>query len=188
MVDRPDLRGLVLEAYGAGNGPTDAWFLDPLREAVDRGVTVVVTTQCRAGSVHGGLYATGAALLSTGAIPGGDMTFEAALTKLIVLADRLGPDELRARMQDDLAGELTVAEPRSRGRRCRHRMVQHQDREARTVRGPKSAARAAFGPGVRLDGPLRFGPMCRRQKRFGAGIEIGGSVVATLLAPAVAVR
>ena len=46
---RPGLRGVVLEAYGAGNGPTEAWFLDPLRAAVDRGVTVVITTQCRAG-------------------------------------------------------------------------------------------------------------------------------------------
>jgi L-asparaginase len=107
VVDQPDLRGLVLEAYGAGNGPTEAWFLDPLRAATDRGVAVVVTTQCGAGSVHGGLYATGAALLSTGAVAGGDMTFEAALTKLIVLADRLGPDELRAQVQVDLAGELT---------------------------------------------------------------------------------
>lgn len=107
VADRPGLRGLVLEAYGAGNGPTDAWFLDPLRAASDRGVVVVVTTQCGAGSVHGGLYATGAALLSTGAVAGGDMTFEAALTKLIVLADRLGPDDLRAQVQVDVAGELT---------------------------------------------------------------------------------
>jgi L-asparaginase len=103
----PDLRGLVLEAYGAGNGPTDAWFLDPLREAVDRGVVVVATTQCRAGRIHGGRYATGAALLSTGAISGRDLTFEAALTKLMVLADRLDPAELREAMQQDLAGELT---------------------------------------------------------------------------------
>jgi L-asparaginase len=108
VVDQPGLRGLVLEAYGAGNGPTESWFLDPLRAAVERGLVVVVTTQCRAGSVHGGLYATGAALLSTGAVSGGDMTFEAALTKLIVLADRLGPDELRARMLTDVAGELTT--------------------------------------------------------------------------------
>jgi len=48
------LRGLVLEAYGAGNGPTEAWFLDPLRAAVARGVVVVATTQCRAGRIHGG--------------------------------------------------------------------------------------------------------------------------------------
>jgi len=108
VLGRPGLRGLVLEAYGAGNGPAERWFLDPLRAAVDRGVTVVVTTQCRAGSVVGGLYATGSALLATGAIPGGDMTFEAALTKLMVLADRHGPDEVRRRMQQDVAGELTV--------------------------------------------------------------------------------
>ena len=108
VLARPGLRGLVLEAYGAGNGPTDSWFLDPLRSAVDRGVTVVVTTQCRAGGVVGGLYATGSALLATGAVSGGDMTFEAALTKLMVLTDRHDPDEVRRLMQEDLAGELSV--------------------------------------------------------------------------------
>jgi L-asparaginase len=105
---RPGLRGFVLEAYGAGNGPTARWFLDPLRAAVDRGVTVVVTTQCRAGSVVGGLYATSSALLATGAVSGRDMTFEAALTKLMVLTDRHGPEQVRRLVQQDLAGELTV--------------------------------------------------------------------------------
>ena len=108
VLGRPGLRGVVLEAYGAGNGPTDSWFLDPLHSAVDRGVTVVVTTQCRAGSVVGGLYATGSALLATGAVPGGDMTFEAALTKLMVLADRHDPIEVGRLMQEDIAGELSV--------------------------------------------------------------------------------
>ena len=108
VLDKPDLRGIVLEAYGAGNGPADSWFLDPLREAVDNGVTVVVTTQCRAGGVTDGLYAAGSALMGTGAVPAGAMTFEAALTKLMVLADRHAPDDVRRLMQIDLAGELTV--------------------------------------------------------------------------------
>ena len=108
VLSRPGLRGLVLEAYGAGNGPTEGWFLDPLRAAVDRGVTVVVTTQCRAGGVAGGLYAGGSALLAAGAVSGGDMTFEAALTKLMVLTDRHGPDEVRRLMQENLVGELSV--------------------------------------------------------------------------------
>lgn len=107
-VGRDGLRGVVIEAYGAGNGPPEPWFLDPIRDAVERGVAVTVTTQCRAGSVVSGLYATGTALLGTGAIPAGDMTFEAALTKLMVLCDRHGPDEVRRLMQIDLAGELTV--------------------------------------------------------------------------------
>jgi hypothetical protein len=35
------------------------------------------------------------------------MTFEAALTKLMVLADHREPDDVRRLMQMDLAGELT---------------------------------------------------------------------------------
>jgi L-asparaginase len=55
-----------------------------------------------------GQYATGAALFETGAVPGGDMTFEAALTKLMVLIDRFSPEETARLLQQDLAGELTV--------------------------------------------------------------------------------
>jgi L-asparaginase len=106
-LDQPGLRGVIVEAYGAGNGPSEPWFLEPIRSAVDHGTTVVVTTQCHAGSVSGSLYATGSALQATGAISGGDMTFEAAITKLMVLVDRFSPDDVRRLMQDDLAGELT---------------------------------------------------------------------------------
>ena len=49
-------------------------------------------------------------LLAAGAVSGGDMTFEAALTKLMVLTDRHGPDEVRRLMQEDLAGELSRLE------------------------------------------------------------------------------
>ena len=104
---RPGLRGLVIEAYGAGNGPGARWFLDALTEASERGVVVVVTTQCGAGTVGGDAYATGAALLETGAVPAYDMTFEASITKLMVLLDRYSTTEARALMQEDLAGELT---------------------------------------------------------------------------------
>lgn len=109
VLDQPGLRGLVLEAYGAGNGPPEAWFLDPIRAAVDRGVVVVVTTQCQAGGVISGLYATGSALFATGVVSGGDMTFEAALTKLMVTCERHGPQDVRRLVQEDLAGEITVA-------------------------------------------------------------------------------
>ncbi|MFL6167575.1 MAG: asparaginase [Ornithinibacter sp.] len=105
---RPGLRGFVLEAYGAGNGPTEPWFLDPLRAATERGVVVVVTTQCRAGTVAGGRYASGSALLAAGAVPGGDMTFEAALTKLMYVTDSHGPDDVRRLMRQNLAGELSI--------------------------------------------------------------------------------
>jgi hypothetical protein len=37
------------------------------------------------------------------------MTFEAALAKLMVLVDRYEPSEVRRLMQEDLAGEITLA-------------------------------------------------------------------------------
>ena len=37
VLARDGLRGVVLEAYGAGNGPAEGWFLDPLSAAVERG-------------------------------------------------------------------------------------------------------------------------------------------------------
>ena len=108
VVARPGLRGLVLQAYGAGNGPSEPWFAEAIARAVQSEVTVVVTTQCRAGWVRGGLYAAGAAMFDAGAVPAADMTFEAALTKLMVALDRHDhPDEVRRLMMSDLAGELT---------------------------------------------------------------------------------
>lgn len=113
---RPPLQGLVIEAYGAGNGPADdPAFLHAIHRATQRGVIVVVVTQCLRGSVQPSVYATGSALLAAGAIGGLDMTTEAALTKLeVLLGANLPADEVRALMVRNLAGELTEPEPRSR--------------------------------------------------------------------------
>ena len=106
---RPPLQGLVLEAYGAGNGPSDdREFLAAIDAATSHGMVVVVVTQCVRGSVQPGAYATGSALMRAGAVPGFDMTSEAALTKLAVLLGQgLDAATVAERMQQDLAGELT---------------------------------------------------------------------------------
>lgn len=106
---RPPLQGLVMETYGVGNAPDrDAALLDAIAEATARGVVVVSCTQCLRGSVDLGAYATGSSLRRAGVIPGGDMTPEAALTKLSWLFSRaLSPRDVARRMQRDLRGELT---------------------------------------------------------------------------------
>jgi L-asparaginase len=105
------LRGLVLETYGAGNGPADdAALLAALSAASERGVVIVNCTQCLRGSVNPAAYATGAALARAGVTGGHDLTAEAALTKLAYLFSAgHDPAAVRALMGQSLRGELTVA-------------------------------------------------------------------------------
>lgn len=106
----PPLKGMVLETYGVGNGPADdRALMDALKAGTDRGVVIVNCTQCLHGTVHGGDYETGAALARAGLISGGDMTSEAALTKLYYLFSAgYAPEEVKTLMGTDLRGELTV--------------------------------------------------------------------------------
>src|SRR5205823_9276919 len=107
---RPPLQGLVLEAYGVGNGPDhDAAFLDALREATARDVVIVDCTQCLEGTVDLTEYAVGSALARAGVISGFDMTAEAALAKLYYLFSRgETAEKVKRAMQTDLRGELTA--------------------------------------------------------------------------------
>jgi len=105
---RQPFKALILRSYGVGNAPQNAEFLHELQQASERGIIVVNLTQCMSGKVNMGGYATGNALEHAGVISGFDLTVEATLTKLhYLLSQDLSPDEIRARMQQNLRGELT---------------------------------------------------------------------------------
>ena len=108
----PKVRGLVLEAHGAGNFP----FSEPLgrsllplfKEAKRRGVPVVVVSQAHRNGVDLKLYESGSAALAQGAISGGDMTPSAAIVKLMhALATQHGPRAVKAYIEREIAGERT---------------------------------------------------------------------------------
>ncbi len=83
----PHVRGLVVEAYGAGNFPIapdlGRSLLPLFRQARERDVPVLVVTQAHHNGVDLSLYEAGAAALAEGALSGGDMTPAAALAKLM---------------------------------------------------------------------------------------------------------
>lgn len=105
----PRLRGLVVEAYGAGTVPVSRALgrsLEPvLREAGRLGLLVVFVSQAVRDGVDLSLYESGAVARRHGVISGGDMTVAAATTKLMhALATRRGAARV-AYLERPVAGE-----------------------------------------------------------------------------------
>ena len=107
IVNIPNLRGIVLETFGAGNAPTDEWFLDTLERAIERGVSVFNVSQCEGGRVTQGHYQTSQQLLQIGVVSGADITIEAAITKLMVLlGQESDPQRVHTLLAQPLSGEM----------------------------------------------------------------------------------
>lgn len=108
MLNAEGLKGLVLETYGAGNAPTDEWFVEELKQAIEKGLTIINISQCRGGSVDMGKYETSSLLQKIGLLNGKDMTTEAAITKLMVTLGKFSKKEdIKKRMEKDWRGEMT---------------------------------------------------------------------------------
>lgn len=102
-------KALVLLSYGAGNPPSDDQaFMQALKQVAEQGVVIVNLTQCQRGQVNQGIYVTGHAMNELGIVAGGDMTPEAAFTKLhVLIAQGCDAHTIREQMQLNWCGELS---------------------------------------------------------------------------------
>ncbi len=101
----------ILQVFGSGNAPTSSSFLNALRQAVRLGKLILSISQCEVGSSNLSKYIGAKELRKAGVVHGYDMTFEAAVTKLIYLDSiDLSTDQIRMYLQRDIRGEMTIGE------------------------------------------------------------------------------
>ena len=102
------LKGLILATFGSGNASTDPWFLKSLKAGIDGGLVVLNVSQCIGGRVIQGRYETSQKLKDAGVVGGGDITMEAAITKLMfLLANDSDPEQVKQGLRKPICGENT---------------------------------------------------------------------------------
>lgn len=108
ILDIEGLKGVVMETFGSGNAPTVQWFLDLMKEFIDKGIIIYNVSQCNGGRVIQGHYQTSQYLQEIGVVSGADLTTEAAITKLMFV---LGQDtyfsEKKKNLKYSIAGEMS---------------------------------------------------------------------------------
>lgn len=111
-----DYDGIVLVGTGLGHVPANAFgdktvrsVCQPVKELVDSGIPVVMSSQCISGRICMRVYTTGRLLMEAGVIgDGADWTPETAYTKLCwVLGQTKDIKEVKNLMLTNLVGEIS---------------------------------------------------------------------------------
>ncbi|HKC69487.1 MAG TPA: type I asparaginase [Bacteroidia bacterium] len=109
ILNAEGVKAVVLHSFGAGNAPTDDWFISLLKQTIAKGIIIYNVTQCPEGHVIQGKYETSSTLQKIGVISGEDITLEAAITKLMfLLGQKLPLAKIKTQLTQNLRGEITL--------------------------------------------------------------------------------
>jgi glutamyl-tRNA(Gln) amidotransferase subunit D len=102
FIDRND--GLIIAGTGLGHISND--YIEDIKNLIDEGKIIAMTSQCLYGSVNLNVYSTGRRLIGAGVIPLGDMLPEVAYIKLSFLLGNFNHDDAKVLLAKNLRGEL----------------------------------------------------------------------------------
>lgn len=98
--------GVIIE--GTGLGHVSKKWIPEIEEIIEKGIPIIMTSQCIYGRVSDRVYDTGRDLINAGVIQAEDMLPEVAFVKLMWALPRCEDiTELKRLMKTDVAGEIT---------------------------------------------------------------------------------